>query len=144
MHTWYIDDGAIVANCFTAREIIDFIKSQGPRYGIFLNLSKTEIIWPSGSPCLADPFSDLDVIRYDCSNFDVLGVPIGDADFSDKWVLDKVVNKASNVISHLSDLHDSQMAYLFLKFCLSYCKMVFYIRNIPLEALSQPPRPSIR
>lgn len=65
----------------------------------------------------------------------MLGVPIGDADFSDKWVLDKVVNKASNVISHLSDLHDSQVAYLLPRFCLSYCKMVFYIRNIPFGSL---------
>jgi hypothetical protein len=140
LNAWYIDDGSIIGDCNDVRKVIDVINEMGSNLGISINMSKCELIWTTGQPPAINPFSDINITTLPDANCSILGVPIGDAAYCDKWVLDNAVEKARALVSNLSLLSgNSQLCYLLLRFCLSFSKMVFYIRNTPVGSLFLSP-----
>ncbi|HYN44479.1 MAG TPA: hypothetical protein VER35_00615, partial [Candidatus Limnocylindrales bacterium] len=104
--------------------------------GVFLNSNKTEIIWLSGVPHDSYPFAGL---NFKCSNVDsleMLGAPIGSRQWCNDYVLKKAIEKNRAVVDKLDLLNDSQIAFLILRACLSYSKMVYFMRTIPHGQMS--------
>jgi len=65
----------------------------------------------------------------------MLGSPIGSDDFCDQFVMSRAVLKNQGMIEKLVDLNDPQVAFLLLRSCLSYCKMVYFMRTVPFGSL---------
>src|SRR5262249_55197469 len=60
----------------------------------------------------------------------------GNEAFCDRYVLSKV-EKNELLIEKLLLLNDPQIAFLILRSCLSYCKMVYFMRTVPFGYLDE-------
>ena len=136
LNVWYIDDGSIAGKYWIVKMIYDRLLSMGPKYGVFLSTTKSELAWTSGVAHPNDPFP-VTMKRYRDRNVDILGAPIGDASHCNKWTVDRAFVKTKAMIDKLPDLEDAQSSYLLLRYCLSFCRMVYYLRVIPSHLLSE-------
>lgn len=50
LHAWYLDDGTIVGDTMEVAKALQIIQADGPAIGLHLNVSKTEILWPTVDP----------------------------------------------------------------------------------------------
>ena len=66
----------------------------------------------------------------------ILGSPIGSQFHCSSWVSDKLNKKMPLLIKKLESLNDAQSSFLLLLYCASFCKMVWYIRTIPPDLIS--------
>ncbi|KAC9715903.1 hypothetical protein E3N88_45346 [Mikania micrantha] len=46
-HAWYLDDGTIIGNASAVAKALDIINERGPSLGLYLNIKKTEVFWPT-------------------------------------------------------------------------------------------------
>ena len=76
--------------------------------------------------------------RSNTPNLEVLGAPIGDIIFCAKFVANQRA-KARALISRLQQVgsKDPQVAYLMLRFCGSFCKMVHMARSAPPSLVAE-------
>ena len=72
---------------------------------------------------------------YPTPNCDILGAPIGTADHCDEWVKSKAIRKTTKLMAHLDKLDAPHHAYMLLRYCLSFSRMVFFPRAIPVDCL---------
>lgn len=49
LNIWYLDDGSLIGPRSIISQVVKEIETQGPQYGLLLNLSKCELYWPSGN-----------------------------------------------------------------------------------------------
>ncbi|XP_026456108.1 uncharacterized protein LOC113357059 isoform X2 [Papaver somniferum] len=49
-HAWYLDDGTIAGDTMEVSKALKILQEDGPVYGLHLNISKTELFWPSYDP----------------------------------------------------------------------------------------------
>jgi hypothetical protein len=88
MNVWFIDDGSIACDQIIVKAIYDLLLSKGPKYGVFLSRTKSELVFPCPR---GESFIDIfptSLKRYPTPNADILGAPIGDAQFSQRFVED--------------------------------------------------------
>ena len=76
-----------------------------------------------------DPFPSQ--IKRLYQNFEILGIPIGDAQFCSKYVRDKCSFSAFRAIDAITTLDDPQVTQMLLRLCASYCKIVHFLRGVP-------------
>jgi hypothetical protein len=50
LQAWYLDDGTIVGDTLMVAKALDIIRTEGPARGLFLNVDKTELFWPTEDP----------------------------------------------------------------------------------------------
>ena len=105
-----------------------------------LNLSKNELVtFFEDTP---DPFprdvKDADgviisrgVDRF-FRNFELLGSPIGDADFCSSFVKSFTKKAVVHTLGPLSSLDDPQVAHMLLQLCASFCRVVHLLRGVPI------------
>ena len=135
-HKWYMDDGVVAGTGNAVARVIAIIKEQVPHLGLFIKDSKCELF----SKCNLNSFP-LQMKRSNTANLVLLGAPIGDLIFCAKFI-SSLRSKISDLLSRLQQIgpKDPQVAYLLLRFCGSFCKLVHLARSTPpslvAEALS--------
>ena len=65
-------------------------------------------------------------------NFELLGSPIGDADFCSSFVKSFTKKAVVHTLGPLSSLDDPQVAHMLLRLCASFCRVVHLLRGVPI------------
>eukprot|EP00731_Ephydatia_muelleri_P024931 Em0017g14a len=132
-HKWYMDDGAVAGSEKAVARVITILSELGPQLGLFLNVSKCEV-FSKGNMNSFPP----GMKRSNTPNMEVLGAPIGDILFCAKFVANQRA-KANVLLSRLQQVgsKDPQVAYLLLRFCGSFCKMVHLARSTPPSLVAE-------
>eukprot|EP00973_Karenia_brevis_P020809 2859663-Karenia_brevis.AAC.1 len=69
------------------------------------------------------------------ANFELLGGPIGRAEFCNEHTQERV-DKATKLLKELGEVPDPMVALLLLRNCASFCKLVYSARLVPHTYLS--------
>ena len=128
-----MDDGRIIGKTEVVKRAWDMIVEEGPADGLFANQTKSELVWPLRRPQSHSFPTTMKV--YPTPNCDILGAPIGTPDHCDEWVTKKAIEKTRKLLLHLDKLEAPHHAYLLLRYCLSFSRMVFFLRAIPVDYL---------
>eukprot|EP00731_Ephydatia_muelleri_P034188 Em0050g6a len=132
-HKWYMDDGAVAGSEKAVARVITILSELGPQLGLFLNVSKCEV-FSKGNMNSFPP----GMKRSNTPNMEVLEAPIGDILFCAKFFANQRA-KANVLLSRLQQVgsKDPQVAYLLLRFCGSFCKMVHLARSTPPSLVAE-------
>ncbi|HYN44590.1 MAG TPA: reverse transcriptase domain-containing protein [Candidatus Limnocylindrales bacterium] len=136
LNLWYMDDGAIIGHYKSIQKVLEILDELKDSLGVFLNEAKTEIIWLNDSPHPSDPFRDTNFKLTSPKEMEMLGAPLGTRQWCNDYVFKKAISKSQVVIDKLLGLNDSQIAFLLLRACLSYSKMVYFMRTVPVGYMS--------
>ena len=120
LQTFFLNDGTFVGKADDVLKVLEIIQNVGSKMGLFLNLSKCELFWPSGiSQSVLDKFpGEIEVCKEEGT--ELLGAPISlSENFVQNFMVEKV-NKVKKLHGKLTQLRDSQMSYLLLKSCLNW------------------------
>ncbi|GJS40991.1 putative reverse transcriptase domain-containing protein [Tanacetum coccineum] len=104
----------------------------GPRYGLHLNVDKTELFWPK-----EDPRSRLEgIFPHNISRplhgVKLLGGPVSvDVDFGSALVM-KRVSKTIGLLDAVAKINDPQCELLLIRACAGVSKLYFTMRTCPL------------
>ncbi|KAJ9461710.1 Retrotransposable element SLACS 132 kDa protein [Diplonema papillatum] len=128
---FYLDDGIFAGDKDKVLRAMELFQSECRKIGLEIG-DKCE--WILLDPCLnGDPkawgFPEKTTFILD-GNFHFLGAPIGDEDYCAKYLSDKV-DSLRETFRMLKKMDDKQAAYLLLRYCDSFGKMVFYMRANP-------------
>jgi len=133
LHLWYLDDGTLVGSRAAIRLFLDRLLTIGPQFGLYANLDKCELYWPSG---VANDFTMFPhQIRrvFDQHGIELLGSPVfGSRAFFDT-AISRRVSKVLDAQAHLPDLDHPQVALHLLRSCTSICKVNHLLRTVPPE-----------
>eukprot|EP00884_Botryococcus_braunii_P016683 jgi/Botrbrau1/3699/Bobra.0008s0026.1 len=133
---WYLDDGSVIGDTCVLRGYLEQLISEGPRWGIRLNLRKSLLWWPSFDPRREDGFPE-----ELCQNRDLgvrlLGGPLSASRvFVSAFVGDKAIEVA-RTMDRLALLDDPQVELLLLRACMGLCRMVHVLRCSPTRAVAE-------
>jgi hypothetical protein len=110
-NSWYLDDGRAGSEADVTRAL-HIIESDGPARGMFLNAAKSEVWNPRGIvPSDLKHFKALEP-----EGFELLGSPIGDATFCQRYFAKKMV-KFREVWTNIRKLDHLQTQALLLRYC---------------------------
>ena len=103
------------------------IQEMGPSLGLFINVSECELF---GHGNLFSFPPEMKVSRV--PNLEILGAPIGDPIFCAKFLAQKRAD-AAKLLSQLTEVgaEDPQVAFLLLRQCAAFCKLVHLARSTP-------------
>ena len=135
LNNWYMDDGSLFGKSDDVLRAWNIVKTEGPHLGLFSNLQKCEVISASGCTNSFQHFEP-EIIRISDGNMSILGSAIGSKSHCESWVTNKLNKKLPSLINKLNSLDHAQSSFLLLLFCASFCKMVWYIRTMPPDLLS--------
>lgn len=135
LNLWYMDDGGIIAPTDTIARVLEIFEQEKGRLGVHLNAAKTEIIWLSGHPPALDPFAAFAFKITSPDAMEMLGAPLGRPAHCEAFVLEKAVTRNEAMLEKLHSLNDPQVAFLLLRSCLSFCKMIYFMRCVPLDSM---------
>ena len=110
-NAWYLDDGSMAGESSSVLRALTIIQAQGPSLGFFVNLKKCELF--SVSDLSSFPLS---IQKSNQPNMEILGAPIGDAEFCRKFLSSKH-QAALALLSTINDLGciDPQVALALLR-----------------------------
>ena len=124
-HKWYMDDGVVAGTRDAVARVIAIIKEQGPHLGLFIKDPKCELF----GKCNLNSFP----VQMKRSKHTKLGAP-GCSNRRPDY-LRKIHRKSSlhGLLSRLQQIgpKDPQVAYLLLRSCGSFCKLVHLARSTP-------------
>ena len=133
-HAWYMDDGALAGQKSSVMNVWALLQELGPPLGLHVNISKCEVfiqnsldIFPAG------------IKKSNKPNIEILGSPIGDADFCHQFISRKR-SEAQNLLSKLADvgLVDPQVALTLFHICGGFCRLAHLSRTCtPPPSLSR-------
>lgn len=108
---------------------LKIIQQGGPARGLFLNINKTEIFWPS-----ADPRSYLEDVFPPNIGRPELGVKLlgGPVSLDQQYCSNMVVNKVEKTVhlmTRVQQLQDTQCELLLLRNCIGVSKLYFTLRT---------------
>jgi Reverse transcriptase (RNA-dependent DNA polymerase) len=114
LNSWYMDDGGIIASPTAILKVLSVFDEVKSELGMFLNESKTELIWLSGAAPSVNPLSSFKFKLTHVSEMEMLGAPLGNEEFCDHFVLQKV-EKNELLIEKLHLLNDPHphLAFVF-------------------------------
>jgi hypothetical protein len=133
LNVWFLDDGTIAGKPEDVAKAIDLIKTLGPALGLFLNPAKSEQSWPSNCADLSF-FPEFKNIP--AEKITLLGAPCGSISESETFLSETFAN-FQPTFKALAELDDKQIAFCLLRYCMSYCKVVFFLRTVPPSHLQQ-------
>ncbi len=131
LHAWYLDDGTIIGDAGEVARALDILRVNGPDMGLHLNLSKTEVFWPScdGQKQRVDLFPA--ALRRPPTGVKLLGGAVSrDGHFIQDLAMKRAI-KAVDLMRLLSQLRDPQSELLLLRSCMGIAKMFFGLRTCP-------------
>lgn len=125
---WFLDDGTIIGDIADVQRAFHLISSYGPELGLHINLSKSELWWPSR-------ISELDgfpasIVRIPNDGVTLLGSPIGSPHYTSTFFRHHISELAS-VDEALLSLSDPHLQYSLLKGCLGFGKVNHLLRTCP-------------
>ncbi|KAJ9436461.1 Retrotransposable element SLACS 132 kDa protein [Diplonema papillatum] len=138
MSLFYLDDGFLAGNKDEVMRALELFERECAKIGLEVNRGKCELIlldasldrrpeawgFPKDTVVLVGP------------NFSFLGAPIGNDAFCAEFLKAKV-DKLRETFRMLKLMDDKQAAYLLLRYCTSYGKMVYYMRAVPGRKVRQ-------
>jgi hypothetical protein len=93
MSAWYLDDGVLVGPTDEVRRALDYIASNGPEYGLFINEAKCSLFWPNEK---VNNWTDFPApILRSNDGMVLLGAPIGTRDFCETYATKKIIDPVS-------------------------------------------------
>ena len=132
LNCWYLDDGALAGQRDAVSRALKILQANSDTSGLHINLGKCELfcaqelsMFPSDIPCSA------------CPHFELLGAPIGSAEFCAQYIeskrKDALHQKAPVCLSLLSTLGESgsidpYVALALLRLCSGFCKLIHIAR----------------
>ena len=126
LNCWYLDDGVIGGTAKEVHKALDILQTLGPELGMDLNLTKNELVKFSDKP---DDFPS-EFARFN-RNFELLGSPIGDADFCTEYISEYTRKRVRHMLSALQSIPDPQVFHFLVRCCSSLCKVVHLLRSVP-------------
>jgi hypothetical protein len=124
---WYLDDGVIIGSYDQVKKAIDILMEIGPKFGLFLNLKKSELWWPSIITEKLMTFP-ADIERVSGSGVELLGCPLGDASFANNYVAKKLVAFEAD-LDRIASIEHSQYEFLLLKYCAGIPRFIWCLRS---------------
>ena len=76
LQIWYLDDGKFIGTRSSIALLLDSLQSTGPKYGLYLNLNKCKVFWPSGDQSFPEIPSQVQRVMQVEGGADLLGSPI--------------------------------------------------------------------
>jgi hypothetical protein len=131
LQIWYLDDGSFVGTHETLRRILQFIMEEGPAMGLFLNLRKSELWWPTINLLEYAQYPD-ELIKSQATGMVLLGAPIGDREFCEEELLKRVF-KIEKVLDVSALLNNPQMELQLLHGCFAPSMLSYALRTCPPE-----------
>ena len=130
---WYLDDGVLLGHSQAVNRALTLIQEMGPSLGLFVNVSKCELF---GCGDLSSFPPEMKVSQV--PNLVILGAPIGDLIFCAKFVAQKRAD-AAVLLSQLAEVgaEDPQVAFLLLRQCAAFCKLVHLARSAPPSHIAE-------
>ena len=132
INAWYLDDGTLVGTKEDLLQILTFLKSEGPNYGLFLNTTKT-IVW---SPLHGSDFSSFNSLAEGVTSAGVktLGAPFGTREQCDK-LLDSKISKIEQIMDEICALPDTHLKVTLLQKCGVFPRICYTLRTAPGSSL---------
>ena len=131
LNCWYLDDGALAGPRDALSRALGILQANSNTSGLHINLSKCQLfspqdlsMFPSDIPCSACPY------------FELLGVPIGSAEYCAQYIESKRKD-AFLLLSLLPQLSNPQVAVTILRSCASFCKLAHLARSTPPSPMSE-------
>lgn len=97
--------------------------------GLTVNVRKCEVA-PSGGVNTAVPRSTFQHFKWVTAGAELLGAPIGSAEFCASHTADRTA-RAVSLMEKLSELANPQIAYLLSKQCGGFCRLTYSTRVVP-------------
>ena len=128
LNQWYMDNGVLARPPLSVSNALNIIRDIGPTLGLYLNLSKCELFNRCNDFKLFPP----EMKTPTCPNLDILGSPIGDAQYCSSYIASKR-SAASNLLSGIEKvaLPDPHVALTLLRMCGSFSKLSHIARTTP-------------
>ena len=134
---WYLDDGVLIGQAQDVRNALDTIARVGPQWGLFLNMSKCEIITPPTSAHHASEFPDIPVNKINVhGNFDILGSPVGSPEHCSEYLAIHAIGPAEDTLDAIATIRDPQVALALIRQCAGFCQMVYALRSTPPQTIA--------
>ena len=74
--SWYLDDGTVVESRSAVADLLNLLATQGPSFGLTINLKMCEVFWPSGDPSFPTFPKEVGRPLQISDNVELLGSPI--------------------------------------------------------------------
>ncbi|XP_026459150.1 uncharacterized protein LOC113359785 [Papaver somniferum] len=137
LNAWYLDYGTIIDDTLEVSKALAIIQSEGVRRGLHLNITKTELFWPTPDPRSLIPGVFPDNIGRPSTDVKLLGGPVSlDLQFSKEMVMRRVT-KTINLMSVVKKLKDPQSELLLLHNCTGVSRLYFTMSTTNPLALQQ-------
>ena len=129
LNAWYLDDGVLVGSVVDILTAFNIIHEEGEAYGLKLNVSKCEVWWPSMNPAELAASIPQGICIVEDSGVELLGAPIGDAVFCEKYLVGKLAS-IEQLLSQMEHINHAQYQLPLLKFCAGMPKFMFTLRTV--------------
>ena len=127
---WYLDDGSVVGSGEDLLRAWELVLAEAKKIGMKLNEEKCEVwAWEGKQEKWMERFPPK-VRRLQENGFEMLGAPVGDKKFSEKYVRGRV-DKIREVLDKLEILDDPQVELSLLRSCLGFPRFGFSLRSAP-------------
>ena len=131
---WYMDDGGIVASQEVLLKVWALLREKGPALGLKLNPTKCEWSWLNAKNTSECPLKDNGVVLVPTEEVCILGVPLGSASFSARFVEEKLFSRVKVAMERLQELDDSQSAMFLLRTSYGIVRATHFMRTTPLDS----------
>ena len=126
-----MDDGGIVGSPELLLKVWEILKNGGVPLGLELNSKKCEWSWLNPDCNLVCP------IDGPTNEIQMLGVPLGSQEFTEKFVKRDLLDVAEGVMSKLIDFEDTQAAIFLLRLSFGIVRATHFMRTTPLSLWSK-------
>lgn len=134
-HAWYLDDGTIAGETLEVAKALKIIQQDGPTRGLFLNVTKTEIFWPTTDlRSFEEGVFPSNISRPEFGVKLLGGLVSLNQQFCSNMVVGRV-EKTLNLMLKVQQLHDTQSELLLLRNCIGVSKLHFTLRTTEPEAI---------
>ena len=133
---WYMDDGGIVADVATLKQVWRILVEKGPALGLKLNAEKCEWSWLRAScsdPCPIDPR----IGSVPTSEVCMLGVPLGTAEKNGDFVAKKLFSRLDKALAQLGEWEDAQAAFYLLRISYGIVRATHFMRTTAWDHWSE-------
>ena len=127
---WYMDDGGIIGSPELLLKVWEILQTYGPPLGLQLNPSKCEWSWLNAETSLPCPLDQVALVP--TSEVQMLGVPLGSAEFVSNFVSGKLLTNSTKVMAKLAEFDDPQAAMYLLRLSYGIVRANHFMRTTPL------------
>jgi hypothetical protein len=127
INAWYLDDGTFIGSVDSVLRALEIIETRGPQFGLFLNLSKCEVWWPSSDNATLSRFPPA-VQHVFGDGIALLGGPVGGPEITRAMWATRLA-KIETLCGELDNLNNAQVQLCLLRSCVGFPKINFALRT---------------